>query len=41
MADHELLKEYVCNDQGCVYRGNQYKQKPKAWFYGQVYILMA
>lgn len=35
MPDCSLLDEYVLNDHGAVYRGNQYSPKPKAWNYGQ------
>ena len=36
MPDEKKLLEYVLNDHGCVYRGNQYSQKAKKWYFGQV-----
>lgn len=36
MKDTELLKEYVDNEQGCVYRGSHDNYGAKAWNYGQV-----
>ncbi|KAL4234354.1 hypothetical protein ACF0H5_006002 [Mactra antiquata] len=35
MEDSELLKEYILNESGCVYRGNTWTRGAKPWNFGQ------